>query len=92
MSTTNHKLQLANDNDLFSQIVKNHPELNEVEKQLAKVLCRILEHLSDADVNREYLRYSGEARLLADKLGLVHKEKFKDDSQDLATLLANDEH
>lgn len=65
---------MKNQNDLLSQILSAHPELNVVEKELVKALVKILQHLEQADVDSQYyLKFLGEARLLAGGLGLVKK-------------------
>lgn len=75
--------------NLLSDILGAHPELNAIEQELVKSLVKILKWLEDAEVNREYLRFLGEARLLANTLGLIRKGVFEEEGTDLATMLQN---
>jgi len=72
---------------LLSDILDTHPELNAIERELVKSLVKILGYLDGLDVNREYLRYLGEARLLANTLGLIRKGVFEEEGTDLAAML-----
>ena len=74
---------------LLSDILGTHPELNAIERELVKSLVKILGWLEDTEVNREYLRFLGEARLLANTLGLIRKGVFEKEDTDLATMLQN---
>jgi len=74
-------------NDLLSSILDTHPELNAIERELVKSLVKILRWLEGTEVNREYLRFLGEARLLANTLGLIRKGVFEEEGADLATML-----
>ena len=76
-------------NNLLSDILNAHPELNAIEQELVKSLVKILGWLEDTEVNREYLRFLGEARLLANTLGLIRKGVFEEEGTDLATMLQN---
>jgi len=74
-------------NDLLSSILDTHPELNAIERELVKSLVKILRWLEGTEVNREYLRFLGEARLLANTLGLIRKGVFEEEGADLAAML-----
>lgn len=76
-------------NSLLSDVLGAHPELNPIEQELVKSLVKILGWLEDTEVNREYLRFLGEARLLANTLGLIRKGVFEEEGADLATMLQN---
>ena len=62
---------------LLSDILGAHPELNAIERELVKSLVKILRWLEDTEINRENLRFLGEARLLANNEWLIRKWVFE---------------